>query len=360
MLLRVVLSAWSVLAHAAAADTPVLLDFEAPWCYSCYFMNQHVLSQEGFRGRSGAFSLKKVDVDTPEGRALKAKHTVTFLPSYVLLGRDGKERGRIIGEQNEVDFLAKLDALLGGTSAVEAAAEKLRAKLAKGDVEALKALLKTVSCETPYDVMKGETFVEKLYPEHRKLILTLERGALESLAGSKLFVERRQGCADFRSGVEALAAVYDTMGLKEEREKLLGRAIAQVEGWAKTGEDRNRDDNLRFFLERAGEDKRLREHFNALIAAYPSDYVYAYRFGRYLHERGEHPEALGFVEKADKLCYGANRLAVTKFRAKILAALGRKDEALALLKRDAKTGRSAFPVEAADLEKLAAELAKAG
>ena len=33
-----------VLAQARKTHQPVLLDFSAPWCYSCYFMMTHVLN----------------------------------------------------------------------------------------------------------------------------------------------------------------------------------------------------------------------------------------------------------------------------------------------------------------------------
>ena len=360
MLLPVLLSLLSVFARAAAADKPVLLDFEAPWCYSCYFMNERVLSKEGFKIRAEAFQLKKVDVDTPEGRKLKAEHKVTFLPSYLLLGSDGKERGRIIGEQVESEFLAKLDKLLGGKSLVDEKREKLRAKLAKGDMDAYRALLVMHDCETPYDVMKALPHIEKLYPESAQHYLKMSQSAMANYYSGKIQVEGRERCADYRSGVEVFTTVLEKLKMNDVRDRVLARSITQVAGWAKTGEDRNRDDVLRFLLEKAGKDAELREHFKALIAAYPSDYVYAHRFARYLHERGENAEALVHAEAADRLCYGANRLSVTKYRAKILAALGRKDEALALLARDAKAGKTAFPTEAAALEKLSAELSKAG
>ena len=60
--------------------------------------------------------------------------------------------------------------------------------------------------------------------------------------------------------------------------------------------------------------------------------------------------------KADKLSYGANRLAVTKVRASALAALGRKDEAAALLQRDIKAG-AAFVEEARKLQEQLSGLA---
>src|SRR4029077_13667421 len=105
-------------------------------------------------------------------------------------------------------------------------------------------------------------------------------------------------------------------------------------------------------------EKPLGEFYAALMEAYPSDYVYAHRWAKWLQKHGKAKDALSFSDKADKLAYGANRLAVTEVRAKILADLGRQPEALALLKRDAKAGKKAFPKEAASLDELSAQISK--
>ena len=68
-------------------------------------------------------------------------------------------------------------------------------------------------------------------------------------------------------------------------------------------------------------------HFlRKLAAAYPADYVYAYRYAKHLLEKGDAAGALAWSEKAYLLSYGANRLAVAKVRA----------QAASLLKRDGK------------------------
>ncbi len=52
-------------------------------------------------------------------------------------------------------------------------------------------------------------------------------------------------------------------------------------------------------------------------------------------------------------------MSVTKIRAKILSALGRKKEALALLGRDITAGRAAFPKQTDELKALRDELGSA-
>ncbi len=386
---------------ARAGNRRVLVDFQAPWCYSCYYMDQKVLSKPAFASAAEGLVLVKLDVDTPEGRALKEKYRVTFLPSYVVAGPDGRETGRIIGEQAEADFLARLKAVLGAAAdPADRAIESLRRRLALKEFEeaardvreidkqvrgqlarrrewrillsrleimrapgdskidwkrALRALLEQEeSCELAYDVYHAEKLLEKGSGAGRAGLLNLERGALERLAEKRLF---KNECADFRTGIEVLAAVYEGLGLTEEKTLLVNRAVEMLLGKDHPpGEDRNRDDNLRYFLEMKKDDAALRSLYPRLVAAYPADYVYAHRFGRYLLEQGRPAEALPWLDRADKLCYGANRLAVTKARAKALAALGRLPEAVAILKRDIAAGRAAFPADADGLEKVLTEL----
>jgi hypothetical protein len=341
--------------------------------------------------------LLKADVDKEEGGQLKAEYSVTALPSFVLLGPQGEVLGRIAGEQTEADFVARMKGFLKGAAAdpedqavagleqrllaaqTEAAARDIsqmparrlkslrrrkdwrvleaRLGLARGQGEKAAAELQTLlalddSCELAYDVMHGEKVLGSLSAPERKPILEEERTALERLAEQRLFVPRQRRCADFRSGVEVLLDVYGQLGLKDRRADLVRRAEAFLAGMGlKTGDDRNHDDDRRFFLELAGDGAALQAFYGELVAAYPSDYVYPYRFARALLEKHDAAGALRWAESADKLAYGANRLSVTKVRCAALIALGRKDEAAALLKRDIKAGQ-AFPQGMRALQEL--------
>ena len=350
----------TLLASAALAK-PVLVEFTAPWCYSCYYMEKKVLSQPAFLKASEAFERRKMDIDTPEGAAMKAKLAAVFTPTYVLLDKEGgKELGRIVGEQTEEEFHAKLKALLGGGRTSDADSEALLKRIGAGDLAALRKTLADPSdCRLPYYVSKGQGPASKLPAAEARALLQEERAALEKLASSKLFGPAAARCADFRSGVMTLAEVQEKLDDASARDGLLDRAIAQLrKEHPKVGEDRNADDDLRAMLAARGDHEGLRRHFEALIAAYPLDYVYSLRWAKVLLERGKAEEALGWVEKADKLSYGANRLDVTVARAKVLAALGRREEGLALIKRDLGAAKSRFPDRAAAMEKALADLSK--
>ena len=124
-------------AAARASGGSLLIDFQAPWCYSCYYMERHVLSGEAFASAARGLALLKLDVDREDGRALKKKYRVSFLPTYVLADREGRELGRIVGEQTEADFVKKLRALMGpADSGTGRALAALRGALAAGDLAA--------------------------------------------------------------------------------------------------------------------------------------------------------------------------------------------------------------------------------
>lgn len=374
------------LAQAKSKSQPVLVDFEAPWCYSCYYMRKHVLDRPGFAALSERLVLLRTDVDTEAGEALKKKYAVTFLPTYVLLDADGKVLGRVVGEQTEADFLAALKALLESSAPGPEglAVRTLKARLDAGELERARAFVAAIpaglektlnerkdwrvltarlslrqgreaekafaallkeedSCALAYDFFEA---AKRLQAQR----LSAARGPLQKLVDERVF-SADHSCADFRSPIEALAKA-DPAGAKA----LFARAVAFLDAKKlKPGEDRNHDDNLRYFLQKAGEDARVKALYPKLVEAYPADYVYAQRFAKYLLEQGDAAGALPWIERSAKLAYGANRLAVTEVHANILIALGRMGEAKKLLERDIKAGK-AFPASRDRLRSVLAGL----
>ena len=93
------------------------------------------------------------------------------------------------------------------------------------------------------------------------------------------------------------------------------------------GADRSVADNLRVVLEALDDRQAYQALMPRLIAQWPDDYVYPYRYGRYRLERGEPQAALPLLEQAAGLAYGENRLRVAELRVRALMALDRADEA---------------------------------
>ena len=386
---------------AEAAKKPVFVDFQAVWCYSCYYMEEKVLSKEAFKKAAEGLVLLKLDVDTPEGASLKKRLKVGYLPSYVLMDAAETELGRIVGEQPEADFVGRLRSLLAGGAATPAqrlaaavdandfeAAERLRAELAKGKpsgddwarasgrldlflarkakrhaaaLEALDGLMRLGGgCELPYHLYYAGEALAASTPERRRLSLEGARPALVRLAEERWFGEAEKRCADGRSVFEAVAEVYEGLGLAAERKTFLDRVADELTkrlAAAGAGNDRNLDDDARFAFQLAGRTAALEAHLRTLVEAYPADYVYAARLARFLAEAGRGAEALPLSEKAYNLSYGANRPGVAKLRAELLAAAGKSDDAKALLRLELKVARERFPDAA---PALAAALAKLG
>ncbi|MFA6028510.1 MAG: thioredoxin family protein [Elusimicrobiota bacterium] len=386
---------------AAAAGRPVLVDFQAVWCYACYYMDRNVFAKPEFAAASKGFVLLRVDADTAEGRALKERFGVRFLPTVVVADAKGRELGRIVGEEEAPAFLSRLSRIAGGapaedlsrlTAYVDAGeAEKARgerdrllktaaardpvfqrfslrtdltlAKEAKKPEEAAKAfdglLAVEDDCRLASDAEEAFDATEGLDAAKRRPLLEKAVARLAAIAERRVFVERARRCAGLRSMVYMMSALQEELGGKEKGAAVFVRAAGLLRADADKagyGSDRNLEDNLRFFLENAKRDAELDDLYPRLIAAYPSDYVYPFRYGKNLLGRKEYARALPFAEKGYALSYGANRIPAAESKARVLAGLGRKTEALALLESELKVVRARFPSKAADFEKVLKEL----
>lgn len=385
---------------AEESKKPVLVDFQAVWCYSCYYMEQKVLSKDAFKKAAEGLVLLKLDVDTPEGGELKKRLKVGFLPSYVVMDSAERELGRVIGEQTEADFLSQLSRIVSGgsltpaqrlTAALDAndleGAERLRVELSKGRPSgpdwarasgrldlglALKAkrhaaALETFAdlmrlgggCELPYHLSRVSEALAAAAPERRRLVLETARVALVPLAEERWFGPAQMRCADGRSLFESVAEVYEGLGQTAERQAFVARVadeLAKRLAAAGPGNDRNLDDDARYAFQLAGRTRALEAHLRKLVEVYPSDYVYAARLARFLSEAGRGAEALPLSEKAYNLSYGANRPGVAKLRAELLAGAGKAEDAKALLRLELKVARERFPDAAPALEAALAKL----
>ncbi|HBL19233.1 MAG: hypothetical protein A2X36_03055 [Elusimicrobia bacterium GWA2_69_24] len=388
------LTDWGFARQAAeTGGKPVLIEFHAVWCYSCYYMENNVLSKPAFlaEGPKSAVLLR-LDVDTPEGREWKEKLAARVLPSFVVVDAAGKELGRIIGEQTEKEFLEQLRAITGAAKPdplralrglidrkelAAAAAERERLRAEKGklpqDAEFRRLSLRLDLAEAleKKDAGRAGTALKALLPiEEDCALVPQAMDALElvpalksavavrfqSLAEKRVFGKANQRCADLRSTVLVLADASSDA----KKAALLRRTVSLLQKMAAkkgVGDDRNLDDNLRFFLETAGgKDAELGELYPKLAAAYPADYVYSYRWAKWLYGRKEHARALELAQKAWELSYGANRLTVTGLKARILTAMGQRDEAEQAVRAELKASRGRFPKDAVGLEKVLAEL----
>lgn len=375
------------LAQAKKAHQPVLIDFSAPWCYSCYFMATHVLNGKEWEALQRKAVVAEIDADSPDGNAWMKKLAVKALPAYVVLNENGAELGRILAEQPREKFYPNLDTILAGantlddlkrkatagsTAAIagvlgsyqargegqagldwyaglppkvrdEAAKDKAvalwrdRLELARADkagdrsatVKAAQRVLgQDIGCDRPYVVDQLLEASEKLPEAQRRAVLAPQKAPLDEFLRKQVFVAAPT-CADQRSSVIAVADLDAALGDEAAETAALNRAIDDTR--ARLGDDlkkdRNAADNLRVYLTRAKRSGELDALYPKLITAYPDDYVYAYRYGKSLLDRDQPAQALPLLEQAAEKAYGVNRLGVATLRVKALKALHRDADA---------------------------------
>ena len=372
---------------ASQQHRPVLIDFHAVWCYSCYYMASHVLNGPAWAAVERQAVVVEADADSPDGQAWMKKLKVSFLPSYVVLDEHGNELGRIAAEQPREKFYPQINAIIAngntldalktkaGTGSVEAVAGVLAAYQARDEGEpglrwfgslpapvrqasgmdtrvaltlaqlglakaqasndsqavideAQRVLAGPLGCARPYVLEPLLEASKSLVAAQRQAILAAQRKPFDEYINSQVLTAN-PACADQRSAVLASANLDAALDDHASESAVLERAI-QI---ARQGlgddvkRDRNLADNLRAYLARAKRSDELDALQRKLIAAYPDDYVYSYRYGRSLLEAGKPEAALPYLSQAASKAYGANRLAVATQQVKALKALHRADEA---------------------------------
>jgi hypothetical protein len=395
---------------AAAQHRPVLVDFQAVWCYSCYYMASHVLNGPPWEAAQRKAIVVEADADSPEAQAWMKKLKTSFLPTYVVLDEHGSELGRITAEQPREKFYPQLDRILAtgntldgmkdqaGKGSIDALAGVLDAYQARGEgdagsawfdslpallqqrarkdarvtlaldqlalararsagdqaaiiASARKVLAQDIGCQRPYVLDNLLEATGKQSPTQRKLALEEQRKPLDHYLDTQVLVNR-PACADQRSAVLASAELDEALGDASGATAVLDRAIDLTKRrlGSNLASDRNLADNLRVYLLHARRTVELDAYQLKLIAAYPDDYVYAYRYGRGLLEAGKPADALPYLAQAADKAYGANRLAVAQQRVKALKALHRDDEAKKVASDVLETNGPWFPKQAAALK----------
>jgi len=398
---------------SAAQHRPVLVDFQAVWCYSCYYMASHVLSGPEWDAVRRKAIVIEADADSPDGQTWMKKLNASFLPSYVVLDEHGNELGRVTAEQPREKFYPKVNAILATGNTLDdlkkkatngnagdiadaleayqarsegneglswfaslpgqqqqAARKNTRAAVAIDQLSlekalavkdnnsvianAQKVLAQDIGCQRPYVLDNLLAASDKLPATDRRALLVPQRQPLDRYVDTQVLVAR-PACADQRSAVLASVELDQALGDPAAANALLDRAITQTRQRLgnNLASDRNLADNLRIYLQRAQRGAELDDYQRKLIAAYPDDYVYAYRYGRSLVEAGKPSEALPYLAQAADKAYGANRLAVALQRVKALKALHREDEAKKLASDVLETNGPWFPKQA---DALKAEL----
>ena len=91
-------------AEVINSDTPVLVDFWAPWCGPCKAIGP--VLQEIAAERGDQIKIVKVNID--ENQQMAMKLNVMSIPTMVIF-KDGQPVDKIVGAHPKASILAKID-----------------------------------------------------------------------------------------------------------------------------------------------------------------------------------------------------------------------------------------------------------
>ncbi|MEA2418775.1 MAG: thioredoxin 2 [Thermoleophilaceae bacterium] len=94
--------------EAIKASVPVLVDFWAPWCGPCKWVEPVI--EEVAKGKAGHLKVVKLNVD--EAPAIAERYQVRGIPALALI-REGEEVDRLVGAASKQQLEAWLERVVG-------------------------------------------------------------------------------------------------------------------------------------------------------------------------------------------------------------------------------------------------------
>lgn len=91
-----------------ATGLPVLLEVQSPYCLGCVALKPAVDRLE--RQLQGKLAVRRVDIQSAEGRQLAQQHRVEFTPTFILFDAAGREQWRGVGRFDTARIRSFLEA----------------------------------------------------------------------------------------------------------------------------------------------------------------------------------------------------------------------------------------------------------
>jgi len=91
------------------SNTPVLVDFWAPWCGPCQAMTPVI--EKLAKGYEGKAKIGKLDVNESENQQIAAQYGIQSIPAFKIF-KGGQVMAEFVGGRSEADLKAEIDNFL--------------------------------------------------------------------------------------------------------------------------------------------------------------------------------------------------------------------------------------------------------
>lgn len=397
---------------ARRAHQPIFVHFYGIWCPPCNMLEEGVYPTPAFAKASDGFVKLALDADAELSWDWKARFKIGGYPTLLVLDERGREVSRAVGYRSPESlaaFLGEAKALMDEPIEIAALTVDASSPSENGARRARVAAWRLDRSEPELALAAAGTA-----PESRRQALLARRtladaaddapgvlDALKSLTGEfpddAEFADWACDLAERdKAAAEALAPRLsasvsrwaadpalserglvpgDMRSYEATFLETLGRDAEAKAAWSAAadayGEDakasrlkvaRGANSERAYCLQKAGRLEEARALYESLVGAYPDEFTFHYGYARLLYSVKEHPAALLSAKAAVKASYGDNWLRAVALEAKILTAMGLKDESAKAL--DAALSEAAAPKSAAvrthrylaELRRLRAEL----
>lgn len=347
------LSIDAAFARSAQTGQPVLLDFGAVWCPPCQVMAAEVFDAPEHAAALAPFVFVAIDADHPDSWVVKDRYAVGGYPTVLVAGPDGAEIGRHVGYSTAGEFLGWLSAQRG---------PGLDARLAERDglddagrgALAL-ALLASDRADDAASLLEGTAGVDATLA---RFALDPQPGAVAGLivaapdrwnqwiwdafrlpldasttAALRSLVASQAAVADVGDAA-ALAYVAGQLAEDPADARAFAALAGQLVAGQQTGDpthDRGFWLDQASFLEDAGRTDAGVVVLQQGQRAWPHEFTWPYTIAGQLQRADRPADALPYAQAALALAYGDQVLRAAHRLAQLLEALGRTDEALAVI-----------------------------